>query len=420
MRPFSGFTGHHSAAVTVQLPRPADTLVKSEPKGHQRTKIWDISPNLHCSIIGTCLTAAELRQFMVKMGETDARTATDHALHSRGVHTAGRSDTPGKLLHKTLDKRHDSFIKRFSKASTEEEVRALWLEALGQGDIPGAYWAVLTHPATGRSLVHDVFGEVHMLSHLVGRSNRLDIARLQKLQRELEERDERIARQDERLSAAANERQTLLRKIDEMDQAIIRLGARQDRKVGPKDAMSILGSVVQKLETEKARTGALAERLRTAEERHAQAEKHNAFLSEHVTELRRELSALDAALTMEYARETKPVAAAQTLLYVGGRRGLFDRLKFLACQQGYELFVHDGGIEDNLSLLPGLISQAKLALFPVDCVSHSAATLVKRLCQDEQKKFIPLRSASLASFVAAIATNDALRPGQASRLGVER
>lgn len=34
------------------------------PKNLGRTKIWELSSNLHCSIIGTCLTGGELRQFL--------------------------------------------------------------------------------------------------------------------------------------------------------------------------------------------------------------------------------------------------------------------------------------------------------------------------------------------------------------------
>ena len=38
---------------------------------------------------------------------------------------------------------------------------------------------------------------------------------------------------------------------------------------------------------------------------------------------------------------------------------------------------HDGGLEHSAGLLPGLISRADLAVFPVDCVSHDAAAAVK-------------------------------------------
>jgi len=42
-------------------------------------------------------------------------------------------------------------------------------------------------------------------------------------------------------------------------------------------------------------------------------------------------------------------------------------------------------------------------IFPVDCISHSAADMAKRLCRESEKPYLPLRSASLASFAAAIA-----------------
>jgi hypothetical protein len=83
-----------------------------------------------------------------------------------------------KLLHKALDRRHRLSINRFDKAETTEEVRASWKEAVQRGEIPGAYWAALTHPATNDVLLREIFAEVHMLSHLVGDANRADIRRL--------------------------------------------------------------------------------------------------------------------------------------------------------------------------------------------------------------------------------------------------
>ena len=97
---------------------------------------------------------------------------------------ANLRDGRGKLLHKALDKRHRLVIGRFEKARTIDEVRALWRDAVKQGDIPGAYWAALTHAATNDALIREIFGEVHMLSHLVGAANRADIRRLGELEAE--------------------------------------------------------------------------------------------------------------------------------------------------------------------------------------------------------------------------------------------
>ena len=57
-----------------------------------RDRLWELSSNLHCSIIGTCLSTADLRSVLAKLGEPAARTASDHDLHGRAVSRAGRRE----------------------------------------------------------------------------------------------------------------------------------------------------------------------------------------------------------------------------------------------------------------------------------------------------------------------------------------
>jgi hypothetical protein len=89
-----------------------------------------------------------------------------------------------------------------------------------------------------------------------------------------------------------------------------------------------------------------------------------------------------------------------SLLYVGGRPNQVAHPRSLSESRGAELLHHDGGIEHHPDLLAGLTSRADIVLFPVDCVSHDAALMVKRL--QTNKRFIPLRSASASSFLAAL------------------
>src|ERR1700731_4859166 len=65
-----------------------------------------------------------------------------------------------------------------------------------------------------------------------------------------------------------------------------------------------------------------------------------------------------------------------------------------------------GGDGERGGLLPGLFSRADIVMFPVDCVSHASMSLVKRLCRQTGKPFLPLRSAALAPFCAALAKLD--------------
>jgi hypothetical protein len=95
-----------------------------------------------------------------------------------------------------------------------------------------------------------------------------------------------------------------------------------------------------------------------------------------------------------------------TVLYVGGRPSLVEQLKAVVTSRGGVLFSHDGGIEENIATLPGLICRAHTTFFPIDCISHSAVGQIKKFCRDGQKRCVPLRTASVASFVAAIRDHD--------------
>src|ERR1700745_289882 len=63
--------------------RPAPETV--EEPSRQRTRIWDLHHSLYCSIIGTCLTTAELRAILLRLDVHGAETADDHGIHQLGV-----------------------------------------------------------------------------------------------------------------------------------------------------------------------------------------------------------------------------------------------------------------------------------------------------------------------------------------------
>lgn len=397
---------------TASMPIPSPAVVPRPPAASRpdeltlpakgRDRIWELSPNLHCSVVGTCLSTGDLRQLFAKLNDPDARTASDHALHGRAVRAAGQKEVAGKLLNKLLDKRHESAIRRFAKARTAAEVRALWQEALGRGDIPGAYWAVLSHPATDGPLVQEVYGEVHMLSHLVGMSNRADIARLRHLEQELGARDDRIARQGERLQQLGAERDSLARRVAELEQA-----ARRQAAMPVPAAPAENEALRRRLADEQARSALLAERLAAQDEAVARMTERAEQAERQTAALQAELAALEATLAEPAAepgevRRPAPALQGRTLLYVGGRPKQVEQLRALAARLGGVLLSHDGGVEDSPTLLPGLVSQTDIAFFPVDCVSHHAAGQVKRLCREADKPFVPLRTASLASFAAAV------------------
>jgi hypothetical protein len=389
---------------------PAPEPLQLVPTGRQRTKIWEFGTNLHCSIIGTCLSTGELRQVLGKLNLKDVATASEHDVHASGVLVAGKHQDGAKLLHKALDRRHRAAINRFDKTKTVDEVRALWRDAVQSGDIPGAYWAALTHPATNDALAREIFTEVHMLSHLVGAANRADIRRLRQLETENSELEDKVARQQHQLRDALVSRDVRIRELQHALEARIA----SDHVVPSAAATtaaeaaaweSIAADLKLRLSRSETRRDGVERQL--AEMRAALQQEREAreAAERRERELLKEVEAVEASLGASEENSPAPdgrQSAGLTLLYVGGRPGQIGHLRAAAERQGAVLLYHDGGIEERGGLLPGLVSRADAVLFPVDCISHAAMLHLKRLCRQSGKSFVPLRSGGLAPFYAAL------------------
>jgi hypothetical protein len=384
----------------------------------RRTKIWEFNTNLHCSIIGTCLSTGELRQVLKKLGVA-VPDSTDHELHGAAVSLAGRHDKAAKLLHKALDERHRLAINQFAKATSEDGVRSLWRESVRRGEIPGAYWAALTHPATTQAIIRDAFGEVHMLSHLVGAANRADIRRLCQLEADNAELRARLDRQQVALRDAVVTRDARIQELrDALTQRISAEPSVAD------DDSTVLRQLVIDLERrlvgETRRSAALGEKLAACTTVIAQERSARATAEREARVLRSELDVVAASLLAGAGEDDSTIISEThldgvTVLYVGGRPNQVAHLRAAAEQSGAAFLHHDGGIEHHLNLLGGLTSQADLVMFPVDCISHHAAQAVKQLCRQAGKRFVPLRSASATSLLAALRQPELTVVARASR-----
>jgi hypothetical protein len=384
------------------------TATPAEPAAKRRLRIYELNPNLHCSIVGTCLSTGDLRQLLGKLNIAAIPALSEHDLHKHGVTLASQKDAAGKLLHKALDRRHKTALNQFAKAKSEADVASLWGEAVQRGEIPGAYWAVLTHPLTGPALVKRAFGEVHMLSHLVGAAGRADIRRLRQIEGENAALREKVQRQQDQIRDSILSRDAKIRDLNALLAGAVARGA----DVGPERADETLAGLVASLErrlsSETAHRQRIEERLRAAEERLAWERSDRATLERREEMLRAELEAAEAILTGQatdtpaHECEAPGPLQGRTVLYVGGKPGHVVGLRQIAGRFAAKLLHHDGGIEDRSPQLAGLISQASIVFFPVDCVSHDAMQLVKRLSRQAAKPYVPLRSAGLTSFLAAL------------------
>lgn len=376
----------------------------ASPPVRRRTRIWELDSSFHCSIIGTCLATAELRQILEKMDITGARSMSEHDLHRQGVSVAGWRDGRAKLLNKSIDRRHARTIAQFDRAKSEAAVIELWEAAVARGEIPGAYWAVLTHTETSTALLKRAFGEVHMLSHLVGAANRADIRRLSDIENENAALREKVERQQNQIRDTIIARDARINSLTAELARVIAAGVDGNTAAPDSDGLAALvAALEQRLAAAQAHGERLAVRLAQAEDRwRAEAQVRAANATENAT-LRDEIAALEASLAPAVSPASAPPDLnGAALLYVGGRTGHVAGLRSIAERFSASLLHHDGGLETSTTQLAGLIARAEMVFFPVDCVSHDAMHLVKRLCRQAGRPYLPLRSASLTTFLAAL------------------
>jgi hypothetical protein len=246
-----------------------------------------------------------------------------------------------------------------------------------------------------------------MLSHLVGAANRADIRRLRQLEEENADLAAKLERQQRQLRDGFTSRDESIRRLNDMlaraaGQGAIVAPAETEDSRAVKEALAELD---QRLAHETSRRERLEQRLATVSAALNEAERARTRAEGELAALHQELAALESRLSP--APEDGAAAdgldlRGLTVLYVGGRANQAPQLKGLVESTKGHFLYHDGGIEHSAALLPGLVSRADIAMFPVDCVSHDAAAGVKRVCRQMGKRYIPLRTSSLTCLLSGL------------------
>ena len=386
----------------------------------RRRKLWEIRPDLHCSVLGTCLSYADLLKIGRRAGFMPSETATEYEVHNYFVHRAEEPDRIARLMQKTLDAKYRAAIHASQMARCEESLAAFWSRSVSKGDVPGPYWSLVTHPLVTDPLIVRAFGDVHMLSHLTGAANRADARRMQSLERSLAEAKRSLTVQ------AAEQRQAAKQHADEVAGLERRLRTAEADGAAHKAAEARLcefesGETHRALERA---NEALTQDLRDTRRASESAEARCHALEQEVTALRdanreatagldalrNECTALEALLRADIdgeaapAREKSPAIdlCGRRIAYVGGRANTVGHFRALVESLNGRFSHHDGGVDDNIGRLGGVLNQADVVLCPVDCVSHGACLKAKAFCKQTAKPFVPLRTAGLSSLVRGL------------------
>ncbi len=389
-----------------------------EPQIQQeRTKLWEFDHHYHCAIIGTCLTMDEVRK-LLRSFHMDINDSCSYAIHTTIVSLIAYNDFRSKKVQSYLNKKCKTAIQK-SKKMNAAELMAEWKRVLNSGELIATFWAVMSHPCTNEAMKRNFYGDIHMLSHMSGASNRADLKRLKKLENEQKEFNIETHIQLTKYQKSQTENTRLQTTIQHQTEKIADLVNRVAALTNANEHLMVLNDVEKShqlnLQVEK-----LNHKISFQENEIETYRNKTDQLDKWVTELNYQINSHQKTITA-YKNETEHLQnmlcqnqledecpfknqglCGQCILYVGGKANLIPYYRELVEAKAGVFLHHDGGLEKNTQDLSDSLNRADLVIFPSDCISHDAYWKIKRTCKKQHKPFEYLKSPGLHSLASVL------------------
>ncbi|MDA7947746.1 MAG: DUF2325 domain-containing protein [Hyphomicrobiaceae bacterium] len=403
-----------------------------KPIATRRKKLWEIEECYHCSILGTCLSMRDLEKIGPKTKIRFKPGASEYIIHGTFVTCVKEHSDVARVLHRALDRKYRTAIDQLKKVTCRDDLRAYWQDNLKRGNVPSAFWAVMSHPLADGTFSQEVFGEVHMLSHMVGSANREALQRLDQL--EAQSRAAAVAMDEERLRHR--------RLVDERNAMIADLRSQLEPQAKLKGRLVALEAQVAQLESNEGYRNLktiASEQTREAAAKSIALRRADKVIATQKAKIRKdeaEIRALRRALDDSRARvdrverfleselfrsfegalfpaKQKTASDLQaagevldldgaTIVYIGGHKSKIRHIRtFVECANG-EFIHHDGGLEESDMRLSQILGRGDFVMCPIDCISHNACLRAKKFCKHAGKNFVPLRGTGLSCFVTSL------------------
>jgi hypothetical protein len=360
-------------------------------------KIWEIDAIFRCPLVGGCLTMAEQKHLLKKVGISSG-DKNPYEIHEVLVGCCESDNRLSRRLDNLLAKKFGKDAARLMEMD-QHTFMAHWNDRFKAGDHHGALWAAAVRGNLDVECRRHIFGMIHMAMHdtLEQRARSMDkTATL--------ERKEIEARQ--KLKDIAVEKKTLEKHFREMQaenhKLKVRLNAaeKENQKENQRHASP----------EDDARRIALERRVMELERHVLELEKRAAGLFATVAEQKRHIDLLtgihpDGSPVQESLTkpgmpphhsfrtafsECRPADACdetcpafdlcrKRVLIVGGIGRMETFYRQLIESRNGLLEYHDGNVRGGVRQLENSLRRADIILCPVNCNSHAACSLVKNL-----------------------------------------
>lgn len=376
-------------------------------------RFWEIGDGFKCPVAGMCLTMSEQKQ-LLKKTKMNVKSASAFDIHEAIV---GSSDDEN-----LISRRVDRLLRRkFGKEAEEllkldhEAFLAHFKAADAAGDHAAALWATAIHPELPLEIQREIFGEIHMSMHFSGeermKMNRKLTSRVNEL-KALRRSNKEIAQQKRSLE---KEIQNLKQNLTSLNNSLMAAEKKlaqvpkthfienlQEPTMRPDGDSRILRSELEGLYECNRRQQRQIEAL-TKKNRNLASEL--GYQGELNRRIRHETGSIIAELIAKSRCDQSCPSfdlCQKRILIVGGMSRMESLYRELIEASGGIFEYHNGYMKKGSRKLESSLRRADVVLCPVNCNSHNACSMVKRLAKKHQKPFQMLSNSSLQTISRAI------------------
>ena len=376
-------------------------------------RFWEIDPFFKCPVVGICLTLPEQKQVLKKAG-VSPKGKSPFEIHEILVGCSDKENRVSKQVDRLVNRKFRAEITPLLELS-EKVFMGHWASCFHGGTFVGAFWAAAIRSDLSAEARGRIFGDVHMSMH----GNVEQDARFKRqlaLYRDENTKMSVKARNAARSRKALQKENAKLQK--EREDLLDRLSSREKEILRLNETLSELkvAGRIEDLELEIERLGEeLAGLLKTIEEKDARVTRYemkNRRLSQALVKQKNANLSLQKEREMLIQASFQPNRCDKTcpsydlckrrVLMVGGLTKMESLYRQVIEAKNGIFEYHDGYMQNGIKNLERRVRRADMVLCPVNCNSHAACALVKKLGKKHKKPVRLLAGASLNAIGAAI------------------
>jgi len=388
--------------------------VKAEcDDNYSRHQSWMIHRYFKCPVVGTCLSLEEQKRILTKTGYSK-KSRSAYEIHGIFVHSLSDKNRLSTRIDAYLHRKFKHEISKFFGLDRYLFLDA-WKTHFQKGEIAGLLWVAATRPDLKTEDIRSIFGDVHMQMHLNAVWNR-------KARQRLSFQEEENRKIKERLQQESAMRRALIKENKKFEKEAVELRRRyaflEKDKLAIEKELSNLRESASMLDLE-AENQQLHDELsnlaeKTGNYKRAQdilQSQNNKLLSrlerqhemnDHLKEETKRIITQISALNR--CDETCPSfdLCRKRILIVGGITKIKEHYKKLIEENGGIFEYHNGYMNGGTKGLKRQVMRADLVLCPVNCNSHNACSVVKKLAKKYSRPVHMLAGSGLSAISQAL------------------